>query len=296
LDSFVTNDKKWCPQVGCVLAVQTLRKLEPVEQGVSCDCGADWCFLCTKDDHSPSSCEQAANWTLKNNSDSENVNWILANTKMCPKCKVQIEKNQGCNHMTCKNCKYEFCWLCKGDWVKHTACSKFTADGGRTGASEEEAKATAAKNELQRYMHYFTRFDNHAKSIKFAQKTLSTAEKRAEDLQKLKGAGAQAVQFLLDSTRAVIKCRRVLQWTYVYAFYLTSTNLKDKDLFETYQAQLDEFTEKLHGMAEQPIEKMTGNDTRTKMISYTHLVEKYRDNVVTCIGMAAESSLTSTLK
>lgn len=36
--------------------------------------------------------------------------------KFCPACKVVIEKNGGCNHMTCKKCWYEFCWVCMGSY------------------------------------------------------------------------------------------------------------------------------------------------------------------------------------
>ena len=44
-------------------------------------------------------------WILKNSAESENLNWILAHTKQCPKCKRPIEKNQGCMHMTCSQCR-----------------------------------------------------------------------------------------------------------------------------------------------------------------------------------------------
>ena len=39
--------------------------------------------------------------------DSETFNWISAHTKECPKCSYPTEKNGGCNHMTCKKCRYE---------------------------------------------------------------------------------------------------------------------------------------------------------------------------------------------
>jgi hypothetical protein len=34
--------------------------------------------------------------------------------KFCPVCRLKIEKNEGCNHMTCIVCSYEFCWNCLG--------------------------------------------------------------------------------------------------------------------------------------------------------------------------------------
>ncbi|KAK1806693.1 hypothetical protein P4O66_005197, partial [Electrophorus voltai] len=32
--------------------------------------------------------------------------------KQCPKCRVYIERNQGCAQMLCKSCKHTFCWYC----------------------------------------------------------------------------------------------------------------------------------------------------------------------------------------
>ena len=29
--------------------------------------------------------------------------WIISNTKPCPQCNGPIQKNEGCNHMTCRN-------------------------------------------------------------------------------------------------------------------------------------------------------------------------------------------------
>jgi ariadne-1 len=59
-------------------------------------------------------------WVKKCKDDSETANWISANTKECGKCQSTIEKNGGCNHMTCRKCRYEFCWVCMG---KYCFCS-----------------------------------------------------------------------------------------------------------------------------------------------------------------------------
>lgn len=39
-------------------------------------------------------------------------------SKKCPGplCGANIEKNKGCDHMTCRKCKHEFCWVCMADY------------------------------------------------------------------------------------------------------------------------------------------------------------------------------------
>lgn len=44
--------------------------------------------------------------------------WRAWNTKTCPSCAQPIEKNGGCDHMTCR-CGFEICWRCGGSYVKN---------------------------------------------------------------------------------------------------------------------------------------------------------------------------------
>ncbi|XP_067049537.1 E3 ubiquitin-protein ligase parkin-like isoform X2 [Acropora muricata] len=37
-------------------------------------------------------------------------------SKKCPGCKTNTEKNEGCNHMTCSQCRVEWCWICVKPW------------------------------------------------------------------------------------------------------------------------------------------------------------------------------------
>ncbi|XP_067852232.1 E3 ubiquitin-protein ligase RNF14 [Heptranchias perlo] len=38
--------------------------------------------------------------------------WLDKNSKACPRCGTHIQKENGCNKMTCTSCKKYFCWLC----------------------------------------------------------------------------------------------------------------------------------------------------------------------------------------
>lgn len=52
-------------------------------------------------------------------SDLGNFIFCFLHTFPCPECGILIQRNGGCPHMTCKKCNYQFCWTCKGPWIKH---------------------------------------------------------------------------------------------------------------------------------------------------------------------------------
>ena len=97
------------------------RPADPID--VECfGCLKAFCFGCTKNAHMPIDCDGLTQWMDRIGSgENDSENWMKINTKPCPKCKSKIEKNQGCMHMTCRQCKYEFCWLCMGDYKNHNA-------------------------------------------------------------------------------------------------------------------------------------------------------------------------------
>ncbi len=85
-------------------------------------CNTSYCGLCTKN-HPLMTCKDAKIAELRTKAEDQkaavqNAKWIQENTRPCPRCLVNIEKNAGCKHMTCKQagCGYEFCWLCGCDW------------------------------------------------------------------------------------------------------------------------------------------------------------------------------------
>lgn len=94
---------KHCPTPECKYAFINENKI-PVKTQCP-ECNAEYCSQCLSKHAMSISCENAKN-------DTANEQWKKQNTKACPQCKVAIEKNEGCLHMTCKQCKHEFCWQC----------------------------------------------------------------------------------------------------------------------------------------------------------------------------------------
>ena len=70
----------------------------------------EFCFNCLKKWHGETPCKDSSL------SHSLNVLEKTNKVKRCPKCKFFIEKAEGCNHIICSNCRYQFCWLCMGEY------------------------------------------------------------------------------------------------------------------------------------------------------------------------------------
>ncbi|GIY40417.1 e3 ubiquitin-protein ligase dbl4 [Caerostris darwini] len=76
-------------------------------------CSNSICTQCQELYHFGMSCN--LNKLFKGDSDNNLKMWMQAdqnNHKLCPSCSAPIEKNGGCNHMTCWKCKCHMCWLC----------------------------------------------------------------------------------------------------------------------------------------------------------------------------------------
>ena len=290
LRSFVESNglTRWCPGKGCemIACAESASAMEAEGNLASCNsCLTCFCLVCGEEPHAPSTCKDLDKWNEKCRNESETANWILANTKSCPKCRSRIEKNQGCNHMTCSSCKYEFCWICMGDWTEHGAstggyykCNKF--DSGPSGSNDgDQSDAAKAKRDLDRYLHFYKRFHAHQEAQTFARKQLKETEARMILLQESSdGAKWTDVEFLKTANEQLVECRRVLKFTYVFAFYMDPSPAASmqRDRFEHHQEMLERFTEHLSELSEKPLPEMN----RTEVVNQTRVVDRFMKNIL----------------
>lgn len=280
---------RWCPAPDCENAVECRvphSSFSTTVPTVMCSCGGKFCFGCGLDDHQPASCGLVKMWHKKCADDSETANWISAHTKECGHCHSTIEKNGGCNHMTCRKCKHEFCWVCMGPWSEHGSnwynCNRFD-EASSTGARDQQAKSRAA---LERYLHYYNRFANHEQSAKLDRDLYLKTEKKMEEMQRTSDLSWIEVQFLKKAVDVLTSCRMTLRWTYAFAYYLARSNMTE--LFEDNQRDLEMAVEALSELLEKPIMKEKIPELRQQVLDKTVYVTNRREVVLedTAKGLA----------
>ncbi|KAM4867828.1 E3 ubiquitin-protein ligase RNF144A isoform 1-T1 [Thomomys bottae] len=107
--------RTWCPVSTCqaVCQLQDLGLQTP--QRVQCKaCSTEFCSLCKANWHPSQGCSEnlPINFLPGETSSAFKMEEPDAPIKRCPKCKVYIERDEGCAQMMCKNCKHAFCWYC----------------------------------------------------------------------------------------------------------------------------------------------------------------------------------------
>ena len=243
------------------MAIKATDRLNPPLLAL-CHCGFASCWRCSRESHEPASCLESDLWDRKNSSESENVTWILAHTKKCPKCLKPIEKNQGCNHMHCPaqsgGCGLHFCWICLKNWEAHGG-DPYSCNIYRNAEVPKEQRAAdqtreQAKNELSRYMFFFERFTGHQKARAIAQKEFRDLETKVQRIHDHFGLSVDDLNFLKEAMIQILECRRVLKWTYVFGYYLAET-APSKQLFEYLQKNLEQFTDRLHEYIEKDLDQ-----------------------------------------
>ncbi|KDN42290.1 putative ariadne-1 protein [Tilletiaria anomala UBC 951] len=273
---------RWCPAPNCELAVEchvSQKKLSRVVPSVKCGQGHEFCFGCGNETHAPAVCPLVKLWLKKCADDSETSNWIKANTQDCPnpKCNSVIEKNGGCNHMTCRKCKYEFCWICEGPWSEHGTswynCNRF---------DENKAKSKDSKNSsrlsLERYLHYYNRYINHEQSARLDENLVAQTQKSMDAMQEAGVLTWSEVQFLSKAAASVTECRMTLKWTYAMAYYLKCDN--QTELFEDNQRDLERAVEQLSEQLQKPVQKDTIQQLRQEVTDLMVYVQKRREIVL----------------
>ncbi|KAG7579304.1 IBR domain [Arabidopsis thaliana x Arabidopsis arenosa] len=264
LESYIEDNKmvKWCPSTphcGNAIRVEDDELCE-----VECSCGFQFCFSCSSQAHSPCSCAMWELWRKKCYDESETVNWITVHTKQCPKCHKPVEKNGGCNLVTCL-CRQSFCWLCGGATGRNHTWSRISGHSCGRFQEDKEKQMERAKRDLERYMHYHNRYKAHTDSSKL-EAELSYSIRKKVSFSEKRELQPKDFSWATNGLHRLFRSRRVISYSYPFAFYMFGDELfKDEmsseereikqNLFEDQQQQLEANVEKLSKFLEEPFDQ-----------------------------------------
>jgi len=107
----ILNNKnlKLCPIPDCGGHASLINKKSG--NVLTCNNKHDFCLKCLNPAHPKKNCDDVLDDYFKK--------WRTGKIiKKCPSCKFWTEKNAGCNHMTCRGCQYQWCWVCSAKYTK----------------------------------------------------------------------------------------------------------------------------------------------------------------------------------
>lgn len=279
LDDFV----KWspniifCPEPDCKTVIEIDEKMLSAkgklpQRDIECYCESQICLRCGEPGHEPVSCDDFKGWVdnLDSKVDKLSKTWISQNTKPCPKCKVDTDKNTGCMRMVCKQCQFQYCWMCKGEWVVAHA-NPTTAGYWQCNIYKEDPKDKVTKSinernmkKVQFYLERYADTKNTYKANKSSIiKTKSIIDKISKSMCNESESMTQGqnitlsidFDFYFKALKLVAKARDFMANTYILANNIVNEYLID--LFAENQNMLLQSLEALNQyLVDHPIKEL----------------------------------------
>ncbi|KAJ1153288.1 hypothetical protein NDU88_006049 [Pleurodeles waltl] len=75
-------------------------------------CQFVWCFKCHSPWHEGVNCKEYKKGDKLLRHWANEIEHGQRNAQKCPRCKIHIQRTEGCDHMTCSQCNTNFCYRC----------------------------------------------------------------------------------------------------------------------------------------------------------------------------------------
>ncbi|MGH0167094.1 UNVERIFIED_CONTAM: hypothetical protein FKN15_052560 [Acipenser sinensis] len=247
----------WCtnPQ-GCD---QILCKQGIGSVGTCSKCCWSSCFSCNfPEAHYPASCSHMSQWMddggyyegMSMEAQSKHLAQLIS--KRCPSCQAQIEKNEGCLHMTCAKCNHGFCWRCLKSW-KPTHKDYYNCAAMVSKAARQEKK----------FQDYNERciFQSQAKDFAINLENKVSAINEALQMKSL--------TFVIDACKILAQSRKVLAYSCAYSYYNQDT--EKMDIMEQQTETLELHTNALQILLEETLLQCTDLASCIRLLKPEHL-------------------------
>jgi len=187
--------------------------------------------------------------------------------------------------MTCRNCTYEWCWMCVKVWKGHEdyySCGRYEkaqkkkekSKRKKTKEQQVEVEREQKRVALERYIGYYDKYLEYDKALKNSEILKENVKKKIQALNEQQTILAE-VKFLEKAGQALLECFAALKYSFVYAYFL-SDGSSEKEIFTILQEELIKTTSLL-------AEMIDSNDIlvkRTEIVDLIKLAQKKKDSVV----------------
>ena len=124
----------------------------------------------------------------------------------------------------------------------------------------------------------------HEKAQEFSEKHLRKAREKIRNLHGSRHAvkHVDRGEFYIDAARMVVRCRRLLKYSYAYAHGMAedeSVSVQAREVFEYMQSNLESNTETLSEMSEKPFDKVERESMLNFVAGTKTLLENLRKGI-----------------